>query len=54
MTNEIKEQWIERITKELKHNNAPVWYSGDLIYELRGYFKVIKKDLHNMCLITLK
>jgi len=52
MNEQKKEYWINIITEELKRNNEPVWYNGDLIYDLKGHFKILKKDLNNMCLVT--
>ena len=52
MTEQTKKYWVNRITEELKSNNEPVWYNGDLMYDLKDSFKILKKDLNNMCLIT--
>jgi hypothetical protein len=48
-----KNYWINRITKELQKNNAPIWYDTTLIKEL-DYFKILETDINYMSLITFR
>jgi len=51
MTEQQKQNWINRITEELQQNQEPIWYDADLIKQL-NYFKILEIDLNHMALIT--